>query len=112
MTAADASVEPIRASRWRRLVRAPLGWLAILFVPDRALPQSVSEGWYAGPLVCATLAALLSALTIAGRVDLANAVAQQQQQDQGGGPAAAEMSDREYDEALVKARAVEQVKRG
>jgi hypothetical protein len=111
-TAADAPTEAVRPIRWRRLVRAPLRWLAILFVPDRALPEGVSEGWYAGPLVCATLAALLSALTVAGRLDVANAVAQQQQPDQGGGPAAvAEMSDREYAEALEKARAVELVKR-
>src|SRR5262249_21212361 len=102
MTATDAA-EPVRPSRLRLIVQAPLRWLGILFVPDRVLPRVVGEGTYAGPMLVATMAALLAALTVGGRVDLSAKVLQQAAQQEDGpqnGAAAGQpnLSDREYEE--------------
>lgn len=114
---AATTVEVAAVPRWRALALAPLRWLAILFVPDRALPGAVTEGRYGGPMLVAMAAALAAALTIAGRVDLSErvygpAMAAEAQGGPGGAAAAPTMSDREIEEATVKARAVEQVTRG
>jgi len=114
---AAATGDVAAVPRWRGLVLAPFRWLAILFLPDRALPGAVTEGRYGGPMLVAMAAALVAGLTIAGRVDLTERVygpsmGAEAPAATGAATAPPTMSDREIEEATVKARTVEQVTRG
>jgi hypothetical protein len=106
-----------RPRRMTAVLAAPRRWLAILVLPDRALPSAVGEGRFVGPMLIATLAGVLAALTIAARVDLTDKVmgpptpAASASGPGAAAPAEPGPSEHEIEEGLAKARAVEQVTR-
>ena len=72
-----------------------------LFVPDRALPETVAAGRYGAALVCCTLAALLAALLIGRRLDVSQTV--------DGMNDGVAKTEREFDDSVAKAKTVAQV---
>jgi hypothetical protein len=110
-----------RAPLWRRIVTAPVTWLRVLLFPFDAVPQAVAGGRVGGVLVFVLLCAGLAAAASATRLDMAPGFLKKEAREQratpntGGqarGAAAAQpaQSDREFDEAVEKAYAVEVVK--
>jgi hypothetical protein len=105
-----------------------------LVVPDRVLPGAVTQGRSTAPIVAVTLAALVAAFVIGGRLDMTatvirenpDAPTQQARGPRAGKQAAAKptkaekpgeeprepKTDREVDDEIVKQRSIEQVKRG
>ncbi|HEY3352257.1 MAG TPA: hypothetical protein VGQ83_03345 [Polyangia bacterium] len=105
---------PGRPSLWRRLVRAPFVWAKLLLFPTTTLPEVLAAGRFGGVLLVTALCAGLAVTAVALRLDMTPELLRQELRPPPaqGGAAAGPMSDREFDEAVEKARAVEIVKRG
>jgi len=108
-----------RPSVWRRIGAAPVAWIKVLLFPFEALPRVVAAGRFGGVLVVIALCAGLAVAATATRLDMAPGLLLKEAKEQrqrppahGQGAAAAQpgMSDREFDEAVEKAYAVEVVK--
>jgi len=112
-----------RAPAWRRILRAPVTWLEVLLFPFDALPRVIAAGRFGGVLVAITLCAGLAVAASATRLDMAPGLLAKEakelkaappQAGQRGQSASAvaqpTQSDREFDESVEKAYAVEVVK--
>jgi len=112
----DANGE-VRVSALRRLARAPLVWLQVLLVPGHALPRIVEGGRFGAVLLCTLLCAGLTVAAIGVRLDMVPVLLREEAHPKaapGQDSQATEQrkSDREFDEAVEKARAVQIVKLG
>ncbi len=101
---------PSLGQKLRRLLLIPARILGVLFLPDRAMPQVVSEKRYAAPLLFVMCAGLFSSWAIGQRLDMSFLA-------MGGPPGAAAapqapMSDRELDEMMEKGRTSAKVMMG
>lgn len=100
--------EPAREHWLVRASRALGRTVAALFLPDRALPASVSEGRYGTAMLLATLCAVAFAAAVSLRVDPSLGPVMGGPEGGGDGP----MSDREIADAIEKQRAMTQVTLG
>jgi hypothetical protein len=111
-----------RPPLWRRLAAAPVRWLVVLLFPFEALPRAVEGGRAGGALVFVLLCAGLAVTASAVRLDMTPGLLQKEarelkaapnvggQNRQGAAANQPTQSDREFDEAVEKAYAVEVVK--
>jgi hypothetical protein len=113
-----------RAPVWRRIVGAPVTWARVLLFPFETVPRVVAAGRVGAVLFFVMLCAGLAVAASATRLDMAPGLLKQEAQElkaapppagQARGPGAAAAaqpakSDREFDEAVEKAYAVEVVK--
>ena len=127
-TTADQSVQSGesenggRAPLWRRIVAAPVTWVRVLLFPFEAVPRAAAGGRVGGVLVFVALCAGLAVAASAMRLDMAPGLLEKEAKELKAAPntggqarqgAAAQQptqSDREFDEAVEKAYAVEVVK--
>jgi len=114
-----------RPSVWWRIGAAPVAWVKVLLFPFETLPRVVAAGRFGGVLVVIMLCAGLVVAATATRLDMAPGLLRQEAKEQGKAPGQAAQgqargagaataqpakSDREFDEAVEKAYAVEVVK--
>jgi hypothetical protein len=113
---ADANGE-VRVSALRRLAGAPLVWLKVLLFPGQALPSLVEHGRFGAVLLFTLLCAGVTVAAIGMRLDMVPVLLGREARPPATrGPEAPSteqrMSDREFDEAVEKERAVAIVKLG